>query len=282
MATQDTAAMGCTDCWIDGEPCGLVPVSDRGLQYGDGLFETIACRDGAPRFMALHLARLAHGCERLAIELPAADTLRFEIGRAATDTERCLVKLIVTRGSSAQRGYAPPADAIPRRIVQRFPWPQEPLHAEQGVAVSLSTITLAASPWLAGLKHLNRLENVLARRQLDASRHAEALLCTADGDVIGGSMSNIFSVQGTELTTPRLDQCGVAGVMRAVVLREARTLGLRVRQDVLRLPDLDAAAEIFLTNARIGLWPVTSLGAWQRPVGPVTRQLQARIAALTD
>lgn len=268
--------------FVNGVEGGSVSVDDRGLQYGDGLFETIACSDGRPRFIDLHLDRLRQGCERLGIATPDAAPLRLEVDRAAAAATRCIVKVIVTRGSSASRGYAPPGDACPRRIVQRFPWSEEPGLAAQGVAACLSPIMLGSNRSLAGIKHLNRLEQVMARQGLDVTRHAEALMCTERGDVIGGTMSNLFVVRDTGLFTPSVDQCGVAGVMRAVVLREAAAQGIEVQACVLRLADLQAADEIFVTNVRIGLWPVTSLGSWSRPPGPVTRQFQARIAALSD
>lgn len=272
----------CHDCWVDGRPAASVPVSDRGLQYGDGLFETIACLDGRPRFLDLHVARLRQGCARLDMPLPDAGTMRTEVLRAGAMAPRGIVKLIVTRGSSAQRGYAPPPDARPRRIVQWFPWPPEPSAAEQGVAVCLSPITLGINPALAGIKHLNRLEQVMARHRLDGTRYAEALMSTAAGDVIGGTLSNLFVVRDAVLCTPSLEQCGIAGVMRAVVLREAALLGVRVQVTALRLAELESATEMFLTNVRIGLWPIGSLGAWSRRPGPVTRRLQARIDALSD
>jgi 4-amino-4-deoxychorismate lyase len=270
------------DCWIDGQPAASVPVSDRGLQYGDGLFETIACRDGRPRFLHLHLERLRQGCERLGIPRPDAVSLRAEIMRAGAAVPGSIVKVIVTRGTSMERGYAPPPEPRPRRIVQRFPWPQEPSAARQGVAVCLSPITLGVNPSLAGIKHLNRLEQVMARQRLDVVRYAEALMTTAAGDVIGGTLSNLFIVREGVLYTPSLEQCGIAGVMRAVVLREAALLGVHIQVAALRLADLDAASELFLTNVRIGLWPVGSLGNRSRTPGPLTRQLQARIAALSD
>jgi 4-amino-4-deoxychorismate lyase len=270
------------DCWVDGQRVASIPVSDRGLQYGDGLFETIACRDGRPRFLDLHMDRLRQGCERLDIPLPDTGTLRAEIFHAAAVASSGIVKLIVTRGSSTQRGYAPPPDAHPRRIVQWFPWPPETSAAEQGVAVCASPITLGAHPALAGIKHLNRLEQVMARHRLDGTRYAEALMSTAAGEVIGGTLSNLFVVRGAGLCTPSLEQCGIAGVMRAVVLREAALLGLRVQVTALRLAELESATEMFLTNVRIGLWPIATLGSWSRAPGVVTRQLQARIHALSD
>ncbi|MFO1427533.1 MAG: aminodeoxychorismate lyase [Steroidobacteraceae bacterium] len=269
------------DCWIDGAPADRVPVADRGLQYGDGLFETIACRDGGARFLDLHLARLARGCARLGMPAPAAALLRAEIAQFAAGGGRCIVKLIVTRGSSAVRGYAAPPDAQPRRILQRFGWPDDGGAAERGIEAEFSAVPASVNPLLAGLKHLNRLDNVLARSRLQGSRCAEALMCTPDGTLVGGTMSNLFVVRGNALETPSLEAAGVAGIMRAVVLREAAALGIATSERHLRPADLAHASEIFVTNARIGLWPLRRIGEWQGVAGPVLRGLQARIESLS-
>lgn len=256
---------------------------DRGLHYGDGLFETIACRHGRPRFLGEHLERLALGCERLAIGLQSFDTLAEEIGRLASQRERALIKVLVTRGPATARGYAPHGDERASRILLRYGWPAEdPSRARDGVAVRIAALMLAESPRLAGLKHLNRLEQVLARAELAGTGFDEALLLGRSGCLVSGTMSNVFIVSAGSLATPRLDRCGVAGVMRRVVLRAAAQAGLSIDEARITRRDLEEADEIFLTNARIGIWPVRALGERALAPGPLTRRLQGLVEPLLE
>ncbi len=256
-------------------------ITDRGLHYGDGLFETIACRDGKPRFLGDHLERLTLGCERLAIELGPRGGLIEDIARLAAGKARALVKVLVTRGPATARGYAPHGDERPSRIVLRYGWPAEdPRSSEQGVTARIADFTLAENPRLAGLKHLNRLEQVLARAELVGSGLAEALLLGRSGCLVSGTMSNVFVVSGSRVATPRLDRCGVAGVMRRVLMRAAAASGIAIEEARITRQDLEAADEIFLTNVRIGIWPVRALGPRELGAGPLTRQLQHLIAPL--
>ncbi len=268
--------------WVDGVAATAVPSDDRGLQYGDGVFETLAWRDGRLRFLELHLARLTRGLDALRIPRPDASQLREELALACTPGD-AIIKLIVTRGSSA-RGYAAPSLATPRRVLSRQAWPVEPpAWSEQGVDVEWSPVTMGEQPALAGLKHLNRLEQVLARTALqrESARSAqEALLCTSAGLVICGTMTNVFAVEGHTLLTPALDRAGVAGIMRSVILREAARLGLRTAETGLPREWVAAAGELFLCNARIGVWPVRSLGGRRLTVGRVTRQVQQHLGSV--
>jgi 4-amino-4-deoxychorismate lyase len=255
---------------------------DRGLHFGDGLFETIACVGGRARFLEDHLRRLALGCERLSIGAPAAE-LRSEIETMARGTDRALIKILHTRGVATARGYAPSGAERPTRIVLRYPWPPEdPRLASEGVAVQMGALSLGENPRLAGLKHLNRLELVLARAELAGSPCMEALLRTGSGHLISGTMTNVFLVHGGRIETPRLDRCGVEGVMRRVVMRAATEAGLPVEEMRLTQADLDSAQEVFLTNARIGIWPVRAIQARSLVPGPITRRLQELIRPLLE
>ncbi|MCU0759923.1 MAG: aminodeoxychorismate lyase [Steroidobacteraceae bacterium] len=269
--------------WVDGVPCAALPADDRGLLYGDGVFETLVCERGRPRFLAQHLARLAAGCEALGFASPPRALLEAELRIAAAGGD-ALLRLTVTRGSSPQRGYAPPPAPRPRRIVARYPWVAGTAGAPPAIRVADSPVLAGLAPQLAGLKHLNRLENVLARARLAGSGCDEAVVCDANGHVVGGTMSNLFVVLGGRLVTPAIATAGVRGVMRGVVLREAPGLGLEVQERMLRREELAGASEVFFTNVRIGLWPVAELGgqAFAPAPGAVTLALRARIAALRD
>ena len=267
-------------CWVDGESGSTLPADDRGLQYGDGLFETILVRNKRARFLELHLARLAAGCERLGIGFDSMDTLRAEIARAVAQAPSlAILKIIVTRGSARRRGYAAPGAHAPRRIVSLFTTPTAQA-ARTGAELRVAALHLAAQPALAGIKHLNRLENVLAANEPGHAQCFDSLLLDEDGQVVGGTMTNVFAVRETQLLTPAVDRCGVAGVLRAVVLREAAALGLTVTQGRVPLAELLSADEAFITNARIGVVPVSRVGEHVFRMNGVAQRLAAHIEAL--
>ncbi len=267
--------------WIDGRRGVELSAFDRGLHYGDGLFETIACLNGQPRFLDRHLERLAAGCARLGLFPPPRALLQAEIAAALEDEPRAVLKLIVTRGLAAARGYAAPAAPGSTRVLLRYAWaPEDARAAQEGVCVRLGGLRLGENPQLAGLKHLNRLEQVLARREWSDPRIAEALLFSTSDALISGTMSNVFLVHGGTLATARLDRCGVAGIMRGVVGGLAAECGIDFQERRLTAADLQQAQEIFLTNALIGIRPVREVGGHTLAVGPVTRRLQQALAPL--
>jgi 4-amino-4-deoxychorismate lyase len=257
-----------------------VPVLERGLQYGDALFETIGCTGGEPRLLGRHLRRLARGCERLGIDPGDTRTLDDEVRQLAAQASRAVIKLLVTRGTALGRGYALTGRERPTRILLRYAWPREdPAAQEEGVRVRLASLRLGENPALAGIKHCNRLEQVLARREWTDPDIADALMFSSSGALVSGTMSNVFLVRGPKLLTPRIDRCGVAGVMRELVLELAQAAAIAAEECRLDAADLESADEIFLTNALIGIRPVRETGEKRRLPGAVTRQLQRQLAA---
>ncbi|MHA3738870.1 aminodeoxychorismate lyase [Pseudomonas sp. Eth.TT006] len=269
------------DSWVDGQPADALSLKDRGLAYGDGLFETIAVHGGQPVLLDRHLARLAEGCARLAL---AADLerVRQELLSYAAAMGEGVLKLILTRGDGL-RGYAPDPAAPGRRILQGNPPAAYPAaHGEQGVRLFPCVTRLANQPLLAGLKHLNRLEQVLARAEWRDSEHAEGLMLDQAGRVIEGVFSNLFLVRDGVLITPDLRRCGVAGVMRAEILFQAESLAIPTQISDISLEQLQWADEVFICNSVYGVWPVRAYAALSWPVGPLTRKLQTISRALLD
>lgn len=267
-------------CWIDGNLAEVLPADDRGLHYGDGLFETMVVRAGAARFLEAHLARLTIGCTRLGIRFTAMPELRAEVaGAVALAPARALLKIIVTRGSAVRRGYAPQGTESPRRLLSLWPDDGLPASMVDGVALHVSALSLAANATLAGIKHLSRIENVMAAGEAAAAGAFDALLLEG-GHVISGAMSNVFVVRNGQVLTPRLDRCGVAGVMRGVTLRECATLGIAAGEGRLTLDELFAADEVFVTNARIGVVPVRRVGEHSFHMNTIARRLRAHIETL--
>ncbi len=262
--------------WVNGQPAHTLSVRDRGLQFGDGVFETIGVRDGKPLLWDRHERRLYRGLARLGIQPPPEDSLRKEVFRACAGASRAALKVIVTRGSSA-RGYVSSGDEVPTRIISLAAWPEYPRdYAVRGIAVRWCHTRLGRNRRLAGIKHLNRLEQILARAEW-RDEYAEGLMLDENGCVIEGTMANIFVVSNGIVLTPDLSNCGVEGVMRELVLERAEAFGLPFRITTLNRPDIEYAQEMFVTNSLIGLWPVRRCEGATYTIGKITQALQEAV-----
>jgi 4-amino-4-deoxychorismate lyase len=270
--------------WVDGGPQESLPLTDRALHYGDGLFETIAVHDGSPRLISHHLDRLRLGCQRLSIMFTAWDALTSEIIKQAETLVHGVLKCIISRGSGG-RGYYPSHQMVPRRILIAAPYPEYPNDLlSDGARLRFCITPLSCHPQLAGIKHLNRLENVLARSEWDDPHIDEGVMLNINGDVIEGTMSNLFWVRNGILNTPDVAQCGVAGVMRREVIAVAAQQGIEFQEVVSGPPSCLQADEIFITNSLMGIRVVHQLADSRYKTGPVTRKLfaglQLRISGL--
>ena len=268
--------------WIDGARGTRIDWRDRGLQYGDGLFETMRVRAGRVRLLDAHLGRLCAGAQRLEIALPSIVRLRRELAAAAAGETDAVLKLIVTRGRG-ERGYRPTGRERATRILSRWP-PSPALGAGTPITVRICRTRIGIAPALAGLKTLNRLESVLARAEWRDPRIAEGLMLDVEGHLVCGTMSNLFVRHGSVLTTPLVDRCGVAGVMRGHVLGEARALGLRPAERRVGLEDLESADEAFITNAIAGPVPIGLIRhgreRWRPRATDAARRLRERLEAM--
>lgn len=257
--------------WVDGAACDQVPADDRGLAYGDGLFETLWVEAGRPRLWPLHLARLGEGCRRLAIPLPQEAVLLDDIRGCSAGFARATVRLSLTRGSGP-RGYAPPAVVRPRRLVSAAPASQ--LQAVdgrmQGLRLHRCETRWAIQPRLAGIKHLNRLEQVLARAEWTDPQIGEGLMLDMEGRVVSATAANLFACIDGRWVTPDLSRCGVAGVARRWLLDRFRDI------EVAELwpRDLVRASELCLSSSLRGVVPVAALAGHGWAPGPRTRALQ--------
>jgi 4-amino-4-deoxychorismate lyase len=251
---------------VNGVATASLPIPDRGLAYGDGIFRTFALRDGRVCAWRRQFAKLAADARALGIKCPEEALLRADVGEVTHGATDGAVKIVVTRGSGA-RGYAYSPGQPATRIVSASELPQHPRHwTKQGVAVHLCSLRLARQPALAGVKHLNRLENVLARAEWSDPEIAEGLLQDSAGNVIGGTMTNLFLVTRDGLLTPDLGHSGVAGVTRERVIESARRNGIACRVAAITLSELFAASEVILVNSLIGAWCIRQLGAaaWEQ------------------
>jgi 4-amino-4-deoxychorismate lyase len=259
---------------VNGAVSDSIPVNDRGLAYGDGVFRTLRAHGGRPLSWPYQYPKLEHDCSALGIPCPPAALLRTEITRVAEGEPECAVKIVVTRGPG-QRGYAPPRESQPSRIVMSAPIPAYPDdYAKSGIKATLCSLRLGFQPRLAGIKHLNRLENVLARWEWRDSSVAEGLLLDAEDNVVGGTMTNLFICTNETLATPDLARCGVAGATRDRVLACAAARHIPCRVSSLPLTEVMRADEIFLVNSLIGVWQIRELADRTWAPGTMTQRIR--------
>lgn len=259
----------------------IIGPSDRGFQYGDGLFETIAVRDGELRHWGSHLDRLTAGCERLGLEV-SSDSLKREVeaelASSKQDTSFCIAKIIVTAGTLA-RGYGRSLPTPAKVYISVFS--STPLDRDaytKGVATMLCTTRLATGSEVAGLKTLNRIEQVLASSECLPTDAFEGLTLDAAGRLICGTISNVFIVKDNVIRTPSLKRCGVEGTMRRFVLELLHQDGRDAEVCDLRDDDLASADEVFITNSQMGAVPVHCCDDYKWPVGSTTRGVMNMLA----
>jgi len=262
---------------VNGLPAGAIPTDDRGLRYGDGIFETIKVCEGAPEFWRRHLRRLYLGAKSLKIEAPAEATLVKEttsLLRASCDG---VLRIRLTRGGGTA-SYRSKPNLRPTRILELDAFPGYPKNAStQGVRVRLLETRLGQNPALAGIKHMNRLEQVLAAQEITEPEIAEGLMLDREGYLIEGTRTNVFFVSNGSLVTPALTKAGVAGILREIVLEEARRLKHTIEIRPIRPAEAYCAQECFLTNSLIHLWPVQSIENRTYVIGAFTRELARSI-----
>ena len=259
------------ECLVNGEISTFVHSANRGLNYGDGLFETLHVHQGRPRRWQAHMDRLGAGCEQLGLDMPPQAILLREVQTVSAGLSEAVVKIIITRAGQG-RGYMPPETTDSTRIVSSHIYPDGVLEqAREGVRARICDLRLAIQPALGGIKHLNRLEQVIASVETRKAGVAEGILLDGEDHIISAISANIFLVAEHRLLTPRLDRCGVRGVLRGLILAgfAARCEQRRLMVDILREVD-----EVFICNAVRGIVPVTSIDDYEFNIGPVTRELQ--------
>lgn len=266
---------------VNGKAAKHVPASDRGLAYGHGLFETIRLANGVPLLWEQHLERLKLGCSRLHIEWQEGlePLLRDEVAKVGAG-ENSIVKILITSGSGG-RGYRLPENQQPLRFVARYPLPDYPeAYYTQGIAVCTCNYRLPHQPQLAGVKHLNRLDQVMASTEWRGTDYMEGIMLDQQGYVIEGTRTNLFGVESGTLITPKLDRCGVAGVMRRFLLEQASSMSLESLEVDYTLDQFMKMPELFICNSVIGIWPIIRWDRQSYNPGTITRRLQSSVEEL--
>ncbi|HEY9052288.1 MAG TPA: aminodeoxychorismate lyase [Gammaproteobacteria bacterium] len=267
---------------VNGVSGSHIDCTDRGLQYGDGLFETIACKSGKLLLWQAHMSRLQQGCERLNIPAATEDQWLEDIRKLTITAEHAVIKLIITRGT-AGRGYKAPLNPEPTRIVAVYPWPEySPEMFEKGIRVKTCKTQISVNPTLAGLKHLNRLDNVLARSEWNDKTIAEGLMLDDQGYVIEGTMSNLFAIKDKIAFTPKLHRCGINGVMRSAIVKIIQNSNILLKEQSITLNDLLEMDEVFVSNSIISIWPVAEIDRHSYSVGPITKSIMNNLDIQSD
>ena len=251
--------------WRGTEQLNAIASDDRSLRYGDGLFETIRVLAGRPVLMEQHWARLSVGCERLG--LPDESIWRTHVASFLANRHDGILRIQVSAGSGG-RGYARPSTCQPVLILHWFDEPMPPSDwAEKGICIAEASLRLAEQPALAGIKHSNRLEQVLLRQELSTMPECqEAVVYDQSGRLIEGVFSNLFFVRDGQLHTPSLGRCGVRGVLRDALLDACVEHGIIAKVGDFRRDDLLNADAIFFVNSVNGLWPVRRWFSRQEPL----------------
>lgn len=245
--------------------------SDRGLAYGDGVFETVLVHQGQPVWWREHWDRLRRGASVLGFPMPDEKFVRQEADALIADAPRAVLKIILTRGTSG-RGYAPNSDALPTVVLSRH---EAPSHAPAtGLNLRWCRMPLAIQPALAGIKHLNRLEQVLARAEWNDSDIHEGLMFDSEGQVISATAANLFARIGGHWLTPHLQRCGIAGIARAWLLEHVPNAA----ETELRAADIEQADAVFLCNSVRGILPVRRLETREWPADADIARLQQQLA----
>jgi len=263
---------------VNGIETNYVAVDDRGLNYGDGVFETIAVNNNQPVFWGKHWARLQESCEALKLNIPDELVLLKDVRYVLNGHKSGVIKIIITRGRGP-RGYGYEQDHKVTCIVQFFVTNEDKEHKaltlnESGISMMYSRYSLSTSP-LSGIKHLNRIEQILATSETYNSKYNEVICCDEKGCIVECGSANIFTVKKKCLQTPILNNCGIKGVIRDWVINYAHTNEIGVEEKQIDREDITSADEVFITNSIIGLRPVVCVEDAKFTIGKLTRRLQA-------
>ena len=244
---------------INGKDCDQIEIFDRALQYGDGIFETIPIQNRKILCIDEHLDRLEKGCERIKISIPDKSIIKNEISSLIDTNDQAVIKIIISRGQG-ERGYKIPDNIKPTRIISIFPWPDYSNEfSKSGIKTKVCSYRYSNNSVLAGVKHLNRLEQILARGEWSDNDIAEGIVMNSDNYVIEGTMSNIFCIINKILYTPDLSLCGIEGIVRDKIINLSNKFGFKIEIKKITLDFLLNAEEIFMCNSLIGIWPVNSI-----------------------
>ena len=239
-------------CAVNDQPIDVLSVKNRGFAYGDGLFTTATIVEGKVAMLSLHLERLINGCQQLSLEQPDVSKLKDSIEKIAINYNKAVLKVVITAGDGG-RGYSRLGSDKPTVVISVSAFPQHyPLWQETGINLGISKLQLGINPMLSGLKHLNRLEQVLIRQELDRRVEDDLLVTDINGHIIESSCANVFWLKEGRWHTPKISNAGVAGLMRRSILKSLEMVDI----DDYMLSELDGLEAMFICNCVMGVVPI--------------------------
>ncbi len=264
---------------INGKISNSIDIRDRALHYGDGVFETIAVKDKLLEFWKEHYQRLNKGCKILKIKCPSEPFLKKEINKFIKKTihirygSRQVLKIIISRGIGG-RGYNPPRNSKPTRILGIYDWPNYPeINFTKGIIMDVCKTRISSQPFLSQIKHLNRLEQIIARSEWQSRNIAESIMLDMNNNVIEGTMSNIFGIKKNIFYTPIIENSGVEGIMRGVILKLLKKNKKKYVIKEITLKELLKFEEVFVCNSIFGIWPVIKISKKKFLFGKKTKKI---------
>ena len=260
---------------INGKLTNKINIKDRAVQYGDGVFETIAVKENLLEFWKEHYHRLNKGCKILKIRCPSELFLRNEIFKflEKIKKKKFVLKIIISRGEGG-RGYNPPKKANPTRIMGVYDWPNYPeKNLEKGIIMGVCKTRISTQPYLSKIKHLNRLEQIIARSEWQKKSISESLMLDFNDYVIEGTTSNVFGVKKNIFYTPLVKLSGIEGIIRNVILKILKKKKERYKEKNIKLKELLNFDEIFICNSIFGIWPVKQILNKKFLIGKKTKEL---------
>lgn len=271
--------------WVNGEHTKTVSILDRGLSYGDGIFTTIKVIDGQCELLSQHITRLEQGITRLSITPINLILLRNDLVAKAQKHSTGVLKVMVTRGEG-KRGYSSLGCDSPNIIIIAGNLPDYQSHQTNGIKLGVSNVTLGINPLTAGIKHLNRLEQVLVKQDIDEQEWTDALVLDCQGYIVETSMANVFWRIGNNVYTPSLEFSGVNGLMRQQVIKtlneqsvsqNSEWASITIIENRFILNDILKADEVFITNCLMGIVPIIAIDNNSYQIGDITNKLSGEL-----
>ncbi|MEC7595497.1 MAG: aminodeoxychorismate lyase [Pseudomonadota bacterium] len=263
---------------IDGEEQSQISIFNRNMQYGDGLFETCVAKDNQILFWSRHLSRLDSGCDKLKIKKIEESIWLEDIKKALSlfSKKNCIIKLILSRGNS-HRGYSYPDDILPVRVVIVSEMKKN--KSKQSFSLEYALSGYHSNPNLAGIKHCNRIEQILARATMQED---EAIMLDENKNIISVTQGNIYFIFGRRLLTPKLDRCGVVGSRRSLILELAKSIGLEINEEEISMIQAKKADEVFISNSLIGIQSISSIEDCQLSSSSFTVKIKRAFESATQ
>lgn len=278
-----------SNMWVNGKQTKTMSLLDRGFNYGDGLFTTIKVINGGCDLLPQHIKRLNQGITRLVIAPIDLIALSDDLISKAKALKIGVLKVIITRGEG-KRGYSTIGCDSPNIVIIAGGLPDYQSHQSNGIHLGVSEISLGINPLTAGMKHLNRIEQVLIKQAIEVNGWIDALVLDCQGYIVETSMANIFWRIKDVIYTPSLDLSGVNGLMRQEVIKifdqDLKDMNLEsssninqstLIQDRFTLQDIINADEVFITNCLMGVVPILSIDNATFPVGELTKRLAQQL-----